>query len=77
MGITLNLPQQLLVADMNHSLVYHSENEFAVRFECSKCGTPVEFVLPGLGNPHAIKTDNSWTFPDNPEQWMGQCEGAK
>lgn len=59
---------------MTHALVVDHVNDQDVHFVCSKCGQPIRFNKPGIGQPCAIDNgDGTWSAPDNHDQWMSPC----
>ena len=59
-----------------HALQFESETDAHVRFVCSVCAEPIEFVKPSGGSPNPVLVDGVWEPPGNPDQWMGPCSQA-
>lgn len=59
---------------MAHTLIYDSETTTDIVFKCSVCGRIIGFNKPGIGEPSATQDlVGTWIHPNNPEQWMGDC----
>lgn len=56
-----------------HTLVYVSDDSVNAIFRCSTCGEEIQFNLPGIGEPSAVPSGDTYTTPDNPDQWMSPC----
>ena len=61
--------------DGKHSFEYVSETDRGVTFSCTECGTEVEFVKPGTGEPNPVRDGSTWKTPEDPERWTGPCDG--
>lgn len=60
-----------------HEFALKEETETDVVFECSKCGMPVGFNKPGIGEPAPTKDDlGAWQPPPDWHIYIDPCEVA-
>lgn len=59
---------------MSHTFAFVSVDEAQALFECSVCHRQIGFVLPGLGEPHAIADGDAWTVPEGADDYLAPCD---
>lgn len=62
---------------MTHTFAYVSVDEAQALFECSVCHRQIGFVLPGLGEPHAIPDGDAYVVPDGADAYLEPCTVAE
>jgi hypothetical protein len=58
---------------MSHTFVYQSAGDGLAVFRCTSCGTLLNFVLPGNGEPAAVADGDGWAMPEGWEAYVGDC----
>lgn len=56
-----------------HVWVFQNSDADQAIFKCSVCNREIGFVLPGLGDPSAVLSGDSWNPPEDADRYVDPC----
>lgn len=56
-----------------HDWVFQGADADQATFKCSICDRVMAFVLPGLGEPSAVLSGDSWAVPEDANSYVDPC----
>lgn len=59
---------------MTHTFTFISADAAQALFECSVCGRQIGFALPGLGEPHAIASGDTYLPSADADLYLESCD---